>query len=136
MIDTSIFITVVPPIFAAVIAYAIARIKSNANERIQRAKIEAEMNTKALEMVRSVIDDMKEEMKAEIESLRKENKTLRGEMIQNKEEIEALRQRLHASTELQDAMRVEINSLKATIEWYEQKLREVNITPNIPKKDK
>ena len=44
MIDGNILITIIPPLFAALIAYAIARIKSNASERIQRAKIEAEVD--------------------------------------------------------------------------------------------
>ena len=124
MIDGNIFITILPPIFAAIIAYAIARIKSNANERIQRAKIEADVDGRAMETVKSIMQDMKTELKSEIALLREENKGLRTEIATNKEEIENLRKRLRESSELQDAMKIEIASLKSTIQWYERRLKE------------
>ena len=49
MFDGNIFITIIPPIFAALIAYAIARIKHGSDERIQRAKIDAEVDGRAFE---------------------------------------------------------------------------------------
>jgi predicted RNase H-like nuclease (RuvC/YqgF family) len=124
MIDGNILITIVPPIFAALIAYAIARIKSNANERIQRAKIEAEVDGKAMEMVKNVMEEMRRELKAEISLLREENKALRITAESNRDELENLRGRLRESAELQDAMKIEIASLKNTIQWYERRLRE------------
>lgn len=124
MIDGNILITIVPPIFAALIAYAIARIKSNANERIQRAKIEAEVDSKAMEMVRSIVDEMKTELKAEISVLREENRRLKETADSNRSEIDALQRRLRESSELQDAMKIEIASLKSTIQWYERRLKE------------
>jgi predicted RNase H-like nuclease (RuvC/YqgF family) len=116
MIDGNIFITVIPPVFAAIIAYAIARIKSNAAERIQRAKIESDADGRAMNMVKSIVEDMRSELKAEIASLRVEN-------TENKLEIENLRKRLRESAELQDAMKLEIASLKNTIQWYERRLQ-------------
>lgn len=124
MIDGNILITIIPPIFAALIAYAIARIKSSANERIQRAKIEAEVDGRAMEMVRSIMEEMRAELKAEIAILRDENKSLKEAATSNKEEIENLRKRLRESSELQDAMKIEIASLKSTIQWYEKRLSE------------
>ncbi len=124
MIDGNLLITIAPPIFAAIIAYAIARIKSNANERIQRAKIEAEVDSKAMEMVRSIVNEMKTELKAEIAVLREENKVLKETQASNREEIESLQRRLRESSELQDAMKIEIASLKTTIQWYEKRLKE------------
>ena len=126
VVDTSVLITIVPPIFAAVIAYAIAKVKTEASIRIQKAKIEAEINHKAMEMVRGVVDDMRIELKAEIQALKKENEQLKEEMLRSKEEIEVLRTRLRDSAELQDAMHTEITSLKSTIQWYEKRLREVD----------
>jgi transposase-like protein len=123
MIDGNVFITIVPPVFAALIAYGIARIKSNANERIQRAKIEAEVDGKAMEMVRTVMAEMKTELKSEIAQLREENKGLRQTVDANREEIETLRKRLRESTEIQDAFKIEIASLKSTILWYEKQLK-------------
>lgn len=127
MIDGNILITIIPPVFAAGIAYAIARIKSNANERIQRAKIEADVDTRAMDMVTNVMDEMRKELKAEIEKLRQENVALKISAEQNKDEIENLRKRLRESSELQDAMKMEIASLKNTIQWYERRLRESEV---------
>lgn len=124
MIDGNILITIIPPIFAALIAYAIARIKSNANERIQKAKIEAEVDSRAMEMVKSIVEEMRAELKAEIASLREENKRLQITLESNKQEIDGLQRRLRESSELQDAMKIEIASLKNTIQWYERRLRE------------
>lgn len=126
MIDSSILITIIPPVFAAIIAYAIAKVKTTANERIQRAKIEAEVNHKAMEMVKGVVDDMRVELKAEIQNLKNENKLLKEDMVRSREEVDVLRKRLRDSFELQDAMQTEITSLKTTIQWYEKRLREVD----------
>ena len=117
MIDGNILITIVPPLFAALIAYAIARYKSGTNERIQKAKIDAEVDGRAMDMVKSIVEEMKTELKAEIAALRAENAS-------NKEEIERLRKQLRESSELQDAMKIEIASLKNTIQWYERRLQE------------
>ena len=75
-------------------------------------------------MVRGVVDDMRIELKKEIQSLRDENKLLKEEMNRSREEIEVLRRRLRDSSELQDAMQTEIASLKATIQWYERRLKD------------
>ena len=123
MIDGNILITIVPPIFAALIAYAIARIKSATNERIQKAKIEAEVDNKAMELVKSVVEEMRAELKADIAVLREENKSLREVAKTNQYEIENLRRRLAESSELQDAMKIEIASLQKTIQWYEERLK-------------
>jgi chromosome segregation ATPase len=127
MIDGPLFITIVPPVFAALIAYAIARIKSNANERIQKAKLEAEIDTRAMELVKSIVEEMRVELKAEIANLREENKSLREVVTSNREEIETLQRRLHESAELQSAMKIEIASLKTTIQWYEKRLKNVDL---------
>ena len=124
MFDGNILITIVPPIFAAIIAYAIARINSGAKERIQRAKIEAEADHKAMEMVKSVMEDVRTELKNDIKDLKEENAKLRGLINDSKEEIESLRKRLRESSEHQDAMKIEIASLKNTIQWYEKRLNE------------
>lgn len=131
--DGNVLITIGPPIFAAFITYQIARIKNNTSERIQKAKIEAEVDGRAMEMVQSIVQEMRSELKAEIAVLREENKSLKESATHNREEIENLRKRLRESSELQDAMRLEIASLKSTIQWYERRLKESdskNITDN------
>lgn len=126
MIDGNLLTIILPPLFAAVVAYAIAKVKSNAHVRIQQAKLEAEIDSKAMEMVKNIVDTMKNEMKEEIQNLKKDNESLHIAINNSKEEIESLRQRLRASSELQDAMKQEIISLKNTIQWYETKLRELD----------
>jgi len=124
MTDTSIFITLIPPIFAALIAYAIAHIKSNANERIQHSKIEAEVDGRVMEIVKSIVCDLKNELKEEIKKLREENEALKKIAEINKSEIHTLQNKLKESSELQDSMKIEIATLKKTIEWYEKRLKE------------
>jgi sensor domain CHASE-containing protein len=131
MIDGNILITIVPPIVTALIAYGMALVKSRSHERIQRAKIEAEVDNKAMEMVRSVMEELRQELKAEINLLREENKMLRKEANTNREEIERLRQRLRDSDILQDSMKSEIVSLQKTIQWYEQKFRDAGGVPPV-----
>ena len=75
-------------------------------------------------MVRGIVDEMRIELKSEIASLRSDNRNLQEVVRQNREEIDALRRRLHESAELQDAMKLEIASLKSTIQWYERRLNE------------
>lgn len=134
MIDGNILITIVPPIFTAIIAYGIAFVKSRSNERIQRAKIEAEVDNKAMEMVQSVMEELRRELKAEINELREDNKTLRKEAEAAREEIESLRKRLRDSDILQESLKSEISSLRTTVLWYEQKLRDVGgVLPVITK---
>lgn len=135
MIDGNILITIVPPIFAAIIAYAIARIKSGAGERIQRAKIDAEVDTRAMDMVKSIMEEMKSELKSEISFLKDENKIFLEKSKKNCEEIDDLKEKLRKSFELQEDMKIEIIALKKTIEWYEKRLKEaIGFNENVDSK--
>jgi len=124
MFDGNILITIIPPIFAALIAYAIAKINTGAKERIQRAKIEAEADHKAMQMVKAVMEDVRTELKNDIKSLKEENVRLKDLINVSKEEIESLRSRLRESSEHQNEMKIEIASLRNTIQWYEKRLSE------------
>jgi predicted RNase H-like nuclease (RuvC/YqgF family) len=131
MFDNGFLITIIPPIFAAIITYAIAKVKSGASERVQKAKIEAEINHKAMEVVKSVVNDLKMELRLEINSLKRENESLKLDIMKGKEEIEALRRKLELSSQIQNSLNVEISSLKSTIKWYEKKSKQTDKSNNV-----
>lgn len=114
--DTTLLLTIVPPIFAGIIAYAIARRKAE----IQEAKIAAEAQNRAMETALQLVSKeskaMREELRQELEALKNENKEL-------KEEIGSLRTKLYASDELIGALRAEITTLRTTLQLYEKQIQ-------------
>jgi CII-binding regulator of phage lambda lysogenization HflD len=122
MLDVNVLITILPPILAAVFAYLIARKRNAASERVNRAKIEADVQTQALQIVRGVMNDMRDEFKREIDALRNENRTLKVEIEENKNRLMVLQKQLVASDELVETMRSEISALKKTLAVYEAEI--------------
>jgi hypothetical protein len=122
MLDVNVLITILPPILAAVFAYLIARKRNAASERVNRAKIEADVQTQALQIVRGVMNDMRDEFKREIDALRNENKSLKYEIEENKSRLVVLQKQLVASDELVETMRSEISALKKTLAVYEAEI--------------
>jgi CII-binding regulator of phage lambda lysogenization HflD len=122
MLDVNVLITILPPILAAVFAYLIARKRNAASERVNRAKIEADVQTQALQIVRGVMNDMRDEFKREIDALHNENKSLREEIEENKSRLMVLQKQLVASDELVETMRSEISALKKTLAVYEAEI--------------
>lgn len=122
MLDVNVLITILPPILAAVFAYLIARKRNAASERVNRAKIEADVQTQALQIVRGVMNDMRDEFKREIDALRNENKSLKYEIEENKSRLMVLQKQLVASDELVETMRSEISALKKTLAVYEAEI--------------
>jgi chromosome segregation ATPase len=122
MLDVNVLITILPPILTAVFAYLIARKRNIVSERVNRAKIDADVQTQALQIVRGVMTDMREEFKREIDVLRAENKTLREEIEENKDRLMILQKQLVASDELVETMRSEISALKKTLTVYEAEI--------------
>ena len=122
MLDVNVLITVLPPILAAVFTYLLARKKNTISERVGRAKIDADVQTQALQIVRGVMTDMREEFKREIDVLRNENKTLRYEIEENKGRLIVLQKQLATSDELVETMRSEISALKKTLNVYEAEI--------------
>ena len=119
MLDANVLITILPPVLTAVFAYLIARKRNAVAERVSRAKVDADVQTQALQIVRGVMTDMRDEFKREIDTLREENKALKFEIEDNKSRLMGLQKQLLASDELVDTLRSEISALKKTISVYE-----------------
>lgn len=122
MIDASIIATIVPPILTAAFAYLIARKRNIVSERISKAKIDSEIQTQALTIVRGVMTDMRDELRREIDDLRKDNDKLRKEVDENKTKIDGLQTQLTASDVLVSTLKAEIATLQATVNFYESEL--------------
>ncbi len=122
MLDANILITILPPMLTAVFAYLIARKRNTVTERISRAKIDADVQTQALQIVRGVMNDMREEFKREIDSLRAENNLLRDEIEENTSRLVILQKQLVTSDGLVETMRSEISALKKTLALYEAEI--------------
>jgi len=119
MLDVNVILTILPPVLSAVFAYLIARKRNTISERVNRAKVDADVQIQALQIVRGVMTDMRDEFKQEIENLRNENKTLKREIEENTSRLTILQKQLVASDELVETLRSEISTLKKTLALYE-----------------
>lgn len=117
-LNGSVLITIIPPMFAALLAYFLARKRNLTQEKVQKAKIDAEIQTKALEIVSSVVADVRREL----ESLKRENADLREKMDDNRKEMENLQRQIKTNEDLISALRTEISSLRSTIMIYENQI--------------
>jgi hypothetical protein len=106
MIDTTI-ITIFPPILASVLTYAIAVKRS----KLIQLKTIAEIQSKAIELVQRSEEQMRLELRQDIDRIRQENDIL-------KKKIEMLESQCIANDQLIVTMREEIKSLKETVEYY------------------
>jgi chromosome segregation ATPase len=122
MFDLSIIVTIVPPVVTAIFAYLVARKKNIVSERISRAKVDADIQSQALNLVRGVMNDMREDFHREITSLKEENEKLKEEMEDNKSRVQNLEKQLVASDELIETLRSEISTLKKTLTFYEEEI--------------
>jgi peptidoglycan hydrolase CwlO-like protein len=122
MLDGSALITILPPLVSAFFAYLVARKRNTISERVNKAKINADIQSQALTIVQGVMNDMKEEFKKEIEGLRKENKELRDELDDAQEQIHTLMTQVSASDQLVASLKSEIASLRSTIAIYEAEI--------------
>jgi chromosome segregation ATPase len=122
MFDLSIIVTIVPPIVTAAFAYLVARKKNIVSERITRAKVDADVQTQALNLVRGVMNDMRQDFHREITSLKEDNQKLRQEIEENSSSLQILQKQLVASDELIETLRSEISTLKKTLTFYEEEI--------------
>ena len=118
MIDVNAIILIVPPILTAGMAYLVARKKNVVNERVGKAKIDAEIQSQALTIVRGVMTDMRDEFRRELEDLKKENISLRKDLNNQTLQITSLQTQLSASGELINSLKHEITTLQITGELY------------------
>lgn len=122
MIEPSIIITIIPPIATGIFAYLIARKKNVIMERLNKAKLDAEIQTQALTIVSSVMNSMRDEFRREIDGLKEENNRLRKLVDDNGEKITNLTAQLSASDQLVESLQSEIAALRNTIRVYEEEI--------------
>ena len=60
-----IIITIIPPILTAIFAYLIAWKRNIISEKMDKAKLDADIQSQALTIVKSVMNDMREELRRE-----------------------------------------------------------------------
>lgn len=122
MLDLNILVTIVPPVVTAAFAYLVARKKNLVTEKINRSKVDADVQTQALNLVRGVMNDMRDDFHREIKSLKEENQKLKQEIEENSSRLETLQNQLTASDELIETLRSEISTLKKTLTFYEAEI--------------
>jgi flagellar motility protein MotE (MotC chaperone) len=118
MFDSGALISILPPVLAAVFAYLVARKKNLISEKISSSKIDSEIQSQALVIVRSVMADMRDELRVEIDILRKEKDALKKEIHEHKSKIENLQNQFIVSNELAASLRSEVSTLQAALNLY------------------
>lgn len=124
MTDTTsiAIISIIPSIIASVLTYFISKRKQIASEKIYRAKLESEIQSQSLTIVKSAMDAMRTELHQEIDRLRAENKSLHKIVEENNDKIHDLHVQLKASDRLVESMQTEMIALKSTIKMYEDEI--------------
>lgn len=120
MIDTNAIVLIIPPVLTAAFAYLIARKKNIISERLNKAKIDSEIQTQALTIVEKVTSDMIKGLQREIDDLKKENEDFKHEIRDSKARIESLETQLTASDQLVAMLRSEISTLQAALSMYKE----------------
>lgn len=108
MIDGTI-ISVIPPILASIVTYAISTKKS----RLVQLKAIAEIQDKAIQLVQRAEEQMRLELHKEIDRIREENNTLRHKI----EELESQR---HAIEQVSNSLYIEVQTLREALNHYKQ----------------
>lgn len=106
----SVFLTIIPPIIASVLAYLVA----NKRAKIQYANTVAGIQYKAIQIVSEAEKKLRDEIRSELVKVREENEKLRDEIL-------TLKHRLETSNELITTLRAEIVSLKSLVDNYKEK---------------
>jgi peptidoglycan hydrolase CwlO-like protein len=122
MIDINAIITITPPILTAIFAYLLARKKNALNVKMNKAKIDAEIQGQALSLVRSVMNDMRDEFRKEIKRLTEENNNLKAKIEDTERNIITLNRQIKTSDDLIATLKSEISTLKSTIKIYEDEI--------------
>ena len=110
----------IPTLITGTVAYMLGRRKNIMAEKIAKSKVEAEIQGKALDIVKGVIQDMKTEFLREIQSLKQEIEKLTSENEKLKISMEDLETQLIASDKLSSTLRDEIASLQRSLTAYKE----------------
>lgn len=124
MIDGTI-LTIIPPIIASVLTYIVAAKRS----KINQLKAIAEIQNKAIELVQNAEEKMRLELRQDIDKLRGENDSLR-------KKIDMLETQRTESDRLTNTLKLEITTLKDSIDRYKQIIKEKKSGKPVVKKRK
>lgn len=122
MLDLNVIVTIVPAILTAIFAYLVAHKRNVISERISKAKVDADVQSQALNIVSDVMNDLKKDLHKEIDSLKTENAKLKEEVEENSKRLNTLQQQLVASDLLVASLKSEISILKKTLSIYEDEI--------------
>jgi chromosome segregation ATPase len=117
---TPILAATIPTAITGIVAYMLGRRKNIMAEKIAKSKTEAEIQGKALDIVKGVIQDMKDEFLREIKNLKTEIEKLTSENEKLKISIEDLETQLIASGKLSATLQDEITSLQRSLTAYKE----------------
>lgn len=113
---------IVSPAVTGVFAYLVASRKRSSEEKISKAKLDAETQSKALVMVRGIVSDMMDDFSRELNILKSENEALREKVANYVSEVRILNDKISTNNAVIDSLRMEVASLRATTKVYEDEL--------------
>lgn len=117
--DSNLILTIVPTALSAGFAFLIAKRRNLVSERINKAKIDSEIQSQALKLVETVVNDMRTDFRNEINTLREENRNFKIEIESNSDRINSLQDQLTVSDDIIQTLKSEINTLRSTLKLYE-----------------
>ncbi len=102
-------ITIIPPILASVLTYLIAVRRS----KVVQIKTISEIQAKAIELVQKAEEQMRLELRIDIERIRKENETLMHK-------VETLENQRNTSDQVSNSLKEEIHTLRESLYHYKK----------------
>ena len=123
MFDTTT-LTIIPPIVASIFGYILAMKRS----KITQIKTITEIQTKAIELVQKAEEQMRSELRVDINRIRDENEALR-------KRIETLDTQRNVSDTLCVSLKDEIHKLRETLDIYKKIIDDNKVTMDSNEKE-
>lgn len=123
MIDGTL-LTIIPPIIASLVTYGVAMKRS----KLVQLKTISEIQSKAIDLVQKAEEEMRIELRKEIERIREENDELR-------KKIQTLEDQRNASDQLSNTLKEEIKTLRDALDHYRKLVDENNIVMESNRKE-
>lgn len=117
MVDGTL--TIIPPIIASILTYVVAMKRA----KLIQIKTIAEIQAKAIELVQKAEEQMRSELRKDIERIREENETL-------KRKVEILETQRNESDRLSNTLKEEIHTLREALNHYKKIVDENKIVMN------
>lgn len=102
-------ITIIPPVLASILTYLVAMRRSN----IVRVKTLSDMQANSIELVQKAEEQMRLDLRKDIDEIKAENKALR-------DEVDNLKTQRNVSENVANLLKQEVNSLKTSVEAYKR----------------